>query len=109
MRSLIEWTSPAAVGLGPALSFGIWSDLKPLDFGPFAGKGIFEIYDFLIANILLPVNALFISLFAGWVIKTEIMRQELQFTNGKLYPAWRGLIRYVVPLAILLVLVNGLT
>ena len=97
-----------AVGLGPALSFGVWSDLKPLDFGPFAGKGIFEIYDFLIANILLPVNALFISLFAGWVIKTEIMQQELQFTNGKLYPAWRSLIRYVVPLAILLVLVNGL-
>ena len=95
------------VGLGPVLSFGVWSDVKPFDFGLFAGKSIFEVYDFVTANILLPVNALFIALFSGWVIKTEVMQKELVFANGNLYPVWRALIRYLVPLSILLVLING--
>ncbi len=54
------------LGIAALLSFNVWSDLKLLSFVPLvAGKGIFELLDFLVSNLMIPFNAMLIAVFAG--------------------------------------------
>ena len=46
-----------------------------LSFG--MGGDIFEFLDYITANIMLPLGGLFISIFVGWVMKKEIVKEEL--------------------------------
>ena len=55
---LLTWL----VGLIFVLSFNVWGDVRPLG-GIFTEMGLFQLVDFLVANLLLPVNALLLSCF----------------------------------------------
>lgn len=92
-------------GSACALSFGVWSDVKVF------GLTTFELFDFLVAKLLMPIGALLICVFAGWVVDVNVLRDEL--TNGgavrqPLWRAYRLLIRYVAPICILLIFINEL-
>ena len=55
-----------ALGISSVLSCGAWKDVYPLGFLDIAaGKTFFDLLDFLIANLLLPLNGLLIALFVG--------------------------------------------
>ncbi|KTD28700.1 sodium-dependent transporter [Legionella israelensis] len=56
----------------------------------------------LAEQILTPISALLIALFAGWVIGKETANIELDF-GKKLFGIWRFLIRYLVPVCIVIV------
>src|SRR5690625_1252798 len=58
------------VGIPSALSYGILSDFTIF------GKTVFDLADFLVSNILLPLGALAISIFASRKIPKEILREE---------------------------------
>lgn len=88
------------LGIATIFSFNIWSDLKWFD------KTIFDLLDYLTANIMLPLGGLLIALFAGWVMNENHSRGELHLGES-LYEKWLLLIRYVTPLAILLVFLNA--
>ncbi len=97
------------VGLLPALSDNVLAGVTPLGFlGVFAEMSFFQVFDFVTASVLLPVNALLISLFAGWVVKTSAIRRELAFDDDRLFLLWHLLLRYVAPIAVLLITVSGL-
>lgn len=76
-----------------------------LSFG--MGADIFEFLDYITANILLPLGGIFISIFAGWIIKPEILKEELNLSFTS-FTIVQTLLRYVAPIGILLVFANAI-
>jgi len=87
------------LGLGTIFSFNIWSEAKVF------GMTFFDVVDFLTANIMLPVGGLLIAVFAGWLMSGKASRGELAI-DGAGYRAWRFLVRYVTPVAVIAVILN---
>lgn len=111
-RPILAFSAAAlvwAVGIFPALSNGVLADIRPLEFIPaLADRDIFGAFDFFVASILIPVNALMISLFAGWVIHVTAFKKEMHQTPDLLFATWRVLIKFLAPLAVLAITVFGL-
>jgi len=75
------------------------------------GKNFFDLMDFTASNILLPLGGLFIALYVGWALKKRITVKELTSAGTQKFAGLRVfyfLIRYIVPVAILLVFISGL-
>jgi NSS family neurotransmitter:Na+ symporter len=70
------------------------------------GKTMFELLDYITANILLPLGGLLTAIFAGWVISKNNAKEELAMKTPFFYPIWRVLIRFITPLAIIIVFLN---
>lgn len=109
-RGLNRKTSAAIVtsciwllGIGSVLSFNIWAEVKPV-----AGKTIFDLVDYLTANLMMPIGGMLIAIFAGWYMRRSTLADELQISSSWLFQTWRFLIRTVVPLAIAGILVTNL-
>ncbi len=97
------------LGIVFILSFNHWKDIKPLAALPlFHDKNLFGIIDLLVANLMLPLNALLIALFAGWMLSTTITRKELGASADFIYRCWLWTVRVLAPMAILVVLVVSL-
>ncbi|RGP39876.1 Sodium-dependent neutral amino acid transporter B(0)AT2 [Altererythrobacter insulae] len=71
--------------------------------------GFGSLLDWLVGSVALPLGALTAALIAGWVSPQPVMRAELSHTSDWSFDLWRGLIRYVVPVAIIVILFAGLT
>lgn len=65
-------------------------------------------FDFVAASIMLPLGALLLAVFAGWIVPRAIMRGELHNSGDGLFRFWRFMIRYVAPIAVFLILLFGL-
>ena len=91
------------MGLGTVLSFNEWSDYT------LWGKNFFDLLDFLTSNIMLPLGGLFIALFAAWVMKSSSTADELALTEkGMAYTSWWFLVRFVTPVAVIIVFLNAI-
>ena len=89
-----------------------------LSFGPLSefrlfGRNIFDFFDNLSSNVLMTLGSLLTVLFVGWRLKKTDIYDE--FTNGgtismnaKIFGVLWFLIRYVAPLAIIVIFVYGL-
>ena len=95
------------VGAVCSLSFGPLSHIK-ID-----GGNIFDFFDNLSSNILMTLGSLLTVLFVGWRLKKTDVYDE--FTNGgtlstnaRIFGVLWFLIRYICPLAIILIFVSGL-
>ncbi len=96
------------LGLASVFSFSILAGFYPLEaFG--IRKTVFDLLDFGLANFLLPLNALLITLFAGWVLRRSVVRQEMGETSALWFAYWRFAVRYLAPIALAAVLVDLLT
>ena len=92
--------------------------LCSLSFGPLSefrifGQTVFNLFDKLSANFLMPLGGLLLVIFVGWVMKKSDVIDE--FTNGgslKANVRVSGfvyfLIRYICPLAVLAVFLTAL-
>jgi NSS family neurotransmitter:Na+ symporter len=88
-------------------SFNIWKDKTlsiPYIFDNFT---FFDTLDYLTANIMLPLGGLFIAIFAAWVMRQQSTRDELA-THPFIYAVWRVLVRFVTPLAVIVVFLNAI-
>jgi NSS family neurotransmitter:Na+ symporter len=90
------------MGLGTVFSFNIWSEFKVFD------RTIFDLLDYLTANLLLPIGGFFIAVFAGWVMHKTHSEEELEMQDDKTYNIWKILVCYVSPAAVFLVFLNVL-
>ena len=98
------------LGIAAALSFNVWSEWKPLSFVPLVeSKGIFDLLDFLVSNLMLPINALLIAIFAGWIMSKEAIMEELGLQSGALSGYLRLVLRYFAPVVIGLIFYTSLT
>ena len=59
----------------------------------------------LTSELLLPLSALGLALYAGWVLRDVQARDELYYCNPRTFWIWRILLRYIAPPAIVAVLV----
>ena len=72
-------------------------------------QSLFDLFDNLSSNILLPLGGLLIVIFAGWVYAPERLRSEMTSEGvfgTRIYPMIRLLIRYVVPVVIALLFLS---
>lgn len=68
----------------------------------------FGFLDNLASNYLLPLGAMFISLFAGWKLKLEIARSEFAGGRGEMiFNVWLACVRFVAPFLVALVFLNS--
>ena len=88
------------VGIPSALSYGILSDFKIL------GRTFFDFVDFVTSSLMMPIGALFVSLFAGYHYSKKISQAELA-SSPLIFKVWLTLIRYVAPIAIIIILIRG--
>jgi NSS family neurotransmitter:Na+ symporter len=94
-------------GILTVLSFNRWSTVYPLRFiGIPSSKTPFELLDYLTSNIMMPAGGLLVALIAGWALSQEATCKELGMGSGLAYNLWRGLVRYVVPLAIVIIFLS---
>jgi NSS family neurotransmitter:Na+ symporter len=100
--SVLSGTGAWLLGIACLLSLNAWSEYTLL------GKGVLDLFDFLTANILLPLGGILIAVFAGWVLPRRASVDELGMGEGPGYRLWRLLVRYVAPIAVALVLLNAL-
>jgi NSS family neurotransmitter:Na+ symporter len=73
------------------------------------GKNFNDTLDYFSNQILLPLGGLLIAIFAGWVVTKETTQNELSSLNAFGYQVWHFLIRFVVPPALIVILVMGVT
>ncbi|PLY05238.1 MAG: sodium-dependent transporter [Arcobacter sp.] len=75
----------------------------------FFGKSLFDWMDYLTSSIALPISGFITSIFLGYFVDKNILKTKFSSHVGVLiFNIWFALIRYVVPVAILLLFLNKL-
>lgn len=102
---IIATASMFILGISASLSWGVMRDVKLFNLN------IFDLFNFTTANILLPLGGLLIVAFLGWFFPGHAVRDEL--SNGgtlkvRYYSLYRFIIRFIAPVAIAMVFLNGL-
>ncbi len=94
-------------GILTVLSFNRWSALYPLRYlGIDSSKTPFELIDYLTSNLMMPAGGLMVALIAGWALTPEAAGRELGMGSGPAFHLWRSLVRYLVPLAIIVIFLS---
>ena len=75
------------------------------------GMSLMDFFDFLTAQILMPIGSFLTCVFVGWHISKRVVYHE--FTNhatlrGKMFKLWYFAVRYICPTAILLIFLRQL-
>jgi len=98
------------LGILAVLSMNIWADFYPLGgISIFSGKTFFDLYDFLVINVLMPMGGIMIAIFTGWLVHRKFSSDELYGDKPTIwYRVWLFLIRYLAPLILLGVFVDML-
>ena len=73
------------------------------------GKDINGVVDYFSNQILLPIGGLLIAVFAGWFVDRAVSVEELDMGQGTMFRLWYFLIRFVVPPAVFVVFVLGVS
>ena len=90
------------------LSFNVWDSVHPLGFIPFfEDKTVFDLLDFLVSNLMMPLGGLAIALFAGWAMKREGLAADIGLQGGS-YKAFMFVLRYFTPAGIAVVFLYNL-
>ena len=75
------------------------------------GLGMFDLFDFVTAKLMLPLGGLLISIFTGWYLDKKLVWSEIT-NNGTLkVPTYKLIIfilKYVAPMAISVIFINEL-
>ena len=88
------------LGFGTIFSFNVWAEFKIFD------RTIFQLLDYLTANLMLPIGGFCIAVFAGWIMKQQHTEQELSMPTPLGYQVWKILICYVAPAAVFFVFLH---
>ena len=104
------------VGIACSYSLGPWSDITIASIFGFTADvkifnlAVFDLLDYISANILLPLGGLFIAVFVGWVHPVKMMKE---ITNdGTLDFWWKSIfsitVKYITPIAVGYILLNSI-
>ena len=104
---LIGCVALILLGLPCALGYNAWSFIQPMG----AGSTVLDFEDFLVSNLLLPGGSLIYLLFCvtrwGWNFDNYLA--ECNTGSGFKMPCWlKNYFRFVLPVLILVILVQGL-
>jgi NSS family neurotransmitter:Na+ symporter len=108
MAALVIGGLSFLIGVACVLGYNVWSDVRPLAFWSiFEEADILDSLDGFTGKVMLPFAALGISLFIGWIADRRLVEAESGL-SGPLFVLWRGLVAYLAPVAVALVLLFGL-
>ena len=98
------------LGLVTVFSFSTWENTFPLgQFEVFATKTPFDLIDYLVSNVLMPLGGMLYAIFAGWWLSRQTLLSEIGLGDGALFKLWMVLVRIIAPLAVAAVFVFNLT
>ena len=113
-KGLSKGKSVALIFLG-TWTLGVLCSLSFGRLGSFhiLGCSIFDFCDKLVSNYLMAIGGLFFTLFVGWKMNPQTVREEFtgkgsRRLNSRIYPAVRFLIRWVAPLGIIVIFLSNL-
>ncbi|WP_223155134.1 sodium-dependent transporter [Alkalibacillus aidingensis] len=90
------------LGVAASLGFGIWGGVQ------LGGNNIMDMMDNLTANIILPLGGLLMVLFVGYYLTKEQAIKNSELETPFLQSAWYLLIRYIIPVIMVVILVGSL-
>jgi NSS family neurotransmitter:Na+ symporter len=93
---LVTWL----IGFASIFSFNAWSEFKPF------GQTLFDLIDYITANLMLPIGGFAIAIFAGWIMAQNHTEQELDLPNPEHYKIWQLLIKYAAPAAVFFIFLH---
>ena len=103
--ALINGLLLAVLSLPCVLGFNVWSHVQ------LGGRGVLDMEDFAVSNLLLPIGSLVYLLFCvtkwGWGFD-KYMAEANRGSGLKLSPKLKPYFQWVLPVLILLILVQGL-
>lgn len=88
-----------------ALSFGALADFTIL------GNNFFNLFDYVSSNIALPLGGMGCSIFVGWLVKRQFIKDQLTDFGEFKFPLLNVLIfflRWICPVAIFLIFLNSI-
>lgn len=106
-RKKAVWLSLAAIfiaGFPTILAQGAWSHIKIL------GRNLFDFADYFSGNILMPLGAIILALYTLFVWKFENYQKETNVgaIKIKVYNWWAPLVKYLIPIALVIIFITGL-
>lgn len=102
-------TATFLTGLVTVFSFSTWESTYPLGmFEVFANKTPFDLIDYLVSNVLMPIGGMLYALFAGWWLARNVSVEELGVGDGAIFGLWLLLVRVVAPLGVAAVFIYNL-
>ena len=90
------------LGFLSIFSFNVLSELT------FWKGTLFDNFDYIASNIMLPLSGLLFTIFASWVMKRKHSMDELSDIPINLYRLWRFSARYIAPIGVILVFLNAI-
>lgn len=103
--TIITTLGITTLGVFSTLSFGPLKDIE------FFGLSIFDSFDFISSNILLPAGGILLCIFAGWRLDHAVLYSELS-NEGKIklrfFRLYIVILKYLAPACIFLILLNVL-
>ncbi|MDR2859432.1 MAG: sodium-dependent transporter [Mediterranea sp.] len=93
------------LGVFCSLSLGVMKEYTVL------GLGLFDLFDYVTAKVMLPLGGLLISIFTGWYLDKKIVWSEISNNGSLKMPLYKLLVfilRFIAPIAILLIFINEL-
>jgi NSS family neurotransmitter:Na+ symporter len=102
-------------GLGVVLAHSVWNGegfTLALFFGDEAirlvnNAGFHDVLVFVSSHLIQPFVALFLCLFVAWKIPREVSHKEFALKNQYSFEAWNYLLRYIVPVLLLVIILAG--
>ena len=93
------------LGVLCSLSLGVTKDFTIF------GLGMFDLFDFVTAKLMLPLGGLLISIFTGWYLDKKLVWSEITNNGTLTVPIYKLIIfilKYVAPIAISVIFINEL-
>ena len=69
---------------------------------------VFDMLDFITANIMLPLGGLLIAIFVGWKLGYTRVRKEVTGVNNGLFNVWFVVLRFITPIGVIAVFYESL-
>lgn len=93
------------LGVFCSLSMGVLKE------NTIAGMTLFDLFDYITAKWMLPIGGMLIAIFTGWALSKRVVYEEMTNVRSKgfpIFPQFFFLLKFISPLAILLVFLNEL-
>jgi len=105
-RPVAAWLIGSLAWLGGVISIYSFTDLKFsfFYFGEERIYGVFDLLNIATTQLIIPLVALLITIFAGWRISRKNSREAMAIPLEFTYKIWRFCTRVLVPLGIFVLL-----
>ena len=102
LSCLIVFIGAVLIGLPSTLGYGAWSHIAII------GMPFLDFFDFISNSVLMPIVALLTCIFIGFVIKPQVLIEEVELSSRFRRKAlFSAIIKYAAPICIILILVSS--